>query len=112
MANALDHRVLVLPSTTADAGNEAFSTEDAVAGWFRAASVCCTTRAARGGQDASHQAGVQPASKTPRNNAASALTPASAPKTARPAVLRARACKAAAIPETPTATSLTISVAR
>jgi hypothetical protein len=30
--NALDQRVLVLPSTAADAGNEAFSSEDAVAG--------------------------------------------------------------------------------
>ena len=29
--NALDQRVLVLPSTAADAGNDAFSTEDAVA---------------------------------------------------------------------------------
>src|SRR6266851_4695363 len=37
--NALDQRVLVLPSTAADAGNDAFSTEDAVAGWFSAASV-------------------------------------------------------------------------
>ena len=56
--------------------------------------------------------GAQPASKTPRNKAASALTPASAPKTARPVVLRARACNAAAIPEMPTATSLVISVPR
>jgi hypothetical protein len=31
--------VLVLPSTAADAGNEAFSSDDAVAGWFSAASV-------------------------------------------------------------------------
>jgi hypothetical protein len=29
--NALDQRVLVLPSTAADAGNEAFCTDDAVA---------------------------------------------------------------------------------
>jgi hypothetical protein len=34
--NALDQRVPVFPSTAADAGNEAFSTEEAVAGWFRA----------------------------------------------------------------------------
>ena len=31
--------MLVLPSTAADAGNDAFSSEDAVAGWFSAASV-------------------------------------------------------------------------
>jgi hypothetical protein len=31
--------VLVLPSTAADAGNDAFSSEDAVAGRFSAASV-------------------------------------------------------------------------
>src|SRR5580700_18141 len=30
-ANALDHRVPVLPSTAAEAGNDAFSTDDAVA---------------------------------------------------------------------------------
>ena len=37
--NALDHRVPVLPSTAANAGNEAFSSAEAVAGWFSAASV-------------------------------------------------------------------------
>ena len=31
--NALDQRVPVLPSTAFEAGNEAFSTDDAVAGW-------------------------------------------------------------------------------
>ena len=31
--NALDQRVLVLPSTAFEAGNEAFSTDEAVAGW-------------------------------------------------------------------------------
>jgi len=36
---ALDQRVPVFPSTAADAGNEAFSVEDAVAGWFSAASA-------------------------------------------------------------------------
>jgi len=37
--NALDQRVPVLPSTAADAGNEAFSSDDAVAGRFSAASA-------------------------------------------------------------------------
>src|SRR5580693_7232935 len=37
--NALDQRVLVLPSTAADAGNDAFSSDDAVAGRVSAASV-------------------------------------------------------------------------
>jgi hypothetical protein len=37
--NALDQRVPVLPSTAADAGNDAFSSEDAVAGRFSAASA-------------------------------------------------------------------------
>ena len=36
---ALDQRVPVLPSTAFDAGSEAFSSDDAVAGWFRAAFV-------------------------------------------------------------------------
>src|SRR5450432_769716 len=31
--NALDHRVPVLPSTAAEAGNDALCTDDAVAGW-------------------------------------------------------------------------------
>src|SRR5260370_37448861 len=31
--NALDQRVPGLPSTASDAGNDAFSTDDAVAGW-------------------------------------------------------------------------------
>src|SRR5262245_4594680 len=35
--NADDHRVPVLPSTAALAGKEAFSVEEAVAGWFSAA---------------------------------------------------------------------------
>ena len=38
-AKALDHRVLVFPSTAADAGNDEFSRDEAVAGWFSAASV-------------------------------------------------------------------------
>ena len=37
--NALDQRVPVLPSTASAAGVPAFSVEEAVAGWFRAASV-------------------------------------------------------------------------
>ena len=37
--NALDQRVPVLPSTAAEAGKLAFSSDDAVAGWFSAASV-------------------------------------------------------------------------
>src|ERR1700704_2796480 len=36
---ALDQRVAVLPSTAAEAGVPAFSVDDAVAGWFRAAAV-------------------------------------------------------------------------
>src|SRR5690349_5269512 len=35
--NALDQRVPVLPSTAAEAGKPAFSVDDAVAGWLRAA---------------------------------------------------------------------------
>lgn len=54
----------------------------------------------------------QPASSTPRNTAASALAPLSAPKTARPAVLRARTCIAAVTPETATTASLMIKVVR
>ncbi len=44
--NALDQRVAVFPSTAADAGNEAFSAEEAVAGWFSAASVVLHVAAA------------------------------------------------------------------
>src|SRR5260370_29607002 len=36
---ALDHRVPAFPSTAAAAGEVAFSVEDAVAGWSRAAAV-------------------------------------------------------------------------
>src|SRR5690242_2022576 len=35
--NALDQRVPVFPSTAAEAGKPAFSVDDAVAGWLRAA---------------------------------------------------------------------------
>jgi hypothetical protein len=52
----------------------------------------------------------QPASRTPRNTAASALIAVSAPKTASPVRLRARACSAAATPETATTAILTIRV--
>src|SRR5215469_2020312 len=34
--NALDQRVPVFPSVALDAGNEEFSSDDAVVGWFRA----------------------------------------------------------------------------
>src|SRR5579859_3935742 len=34
--NALDHRVPAFPSVAFDAGNVAFSSDDAVVGWFRA----------------------------------------------------------------------------
>ena len=51
------------------------------------------------------------ASRTPRNSAARALRPVSAPNTASPAVLRARACSAAVTPEMATTISLTTSVA-
>lgn len=47
---------------------------------------------------------------TPRKSAPSAVTPDAAPKTARPALDRARACSAAVIPEAPTTTSFTINV--
>ena len=46
-----------------------------------------------------------------RNSAPRALIPASAPSTASPAVLRARACSAAATPEMATTMSLTTKVA-
>ena len=52
----------------------------------------------------------QPARTMPRNKAASALTPVSAPKMARPAVLRARACREAVTPEMATTISFTTKV--
>jgi hypothetical protein len=51
-----------------------------------------------------------PASRMPRNSAARALMPVSAPNTASPVALRARACSAAVSPEIATTMSLTASV--
>ena len=52
----------------------------------------------------------QPASRMPRNSAASALMPVSAPNTAIHTVLRARACSAAVTPEMATTISFTTRV--
>jgi len=57
-------------------------------------------------------ADVKPARSTPRNSAASALSPVSAPKIARLLGVLDRMCKAAVTPEIATTTSLTISVVR
>jgi len=53
-----------------------------------------------------------PARRTPRKRAARALSPVSAPMTARPRGVRERMCRAAVTPEISTTTSLTISVVR
>ena len=55
---------------------------------------------------------VYPARRTPRKRAAKALSPVSAPMTARPRGVRERMCRAAVTPEISTTTSLTISVVR
>jgi hypothetical protein len=53
-----------------------------------------------------------PARRTPRKRAAKALSPVSAPMTARARGVRERMCRAAVTPEISTTTSLTISVVR